>query len=337
MSERVGERIDGVIVAKTSMPVMRVSIRENLGADPRGKTQQQLIMMLTEHFAKDSTRLIGCDTCNGYSDKDLKGCPYCGEADEVADASVSFEEGESVSVDNVVVLPQTKPKQHQLVPVEKVMPPSKADERIKRWVAKFEIARAETGMAFWNMGRVLIEARDENLWRLKTDAAGAMKFTNFYLFAEAELGMSKNRVAELIEIATAFEKEMLTRCSRVIINAAFRVPAAMRQTIFQGIRDGVDEYELMARLKSAKRLPEGGEGVPPEVVEERAKLVTLVSKPTKQRVKLFMSGDEDKRAKRIGDRPKGLLELERGTLVFEVGVDEAGNMELIVKALPPER
>jgi len=338
MSERVGERIDGVIVAKTSMPVMRVSVRENLGADPRGKTQQQLIMMLTEHFAKDATRLIGCDACQGYSDKDLKGCPYCGAADEVPDASVSFEEGESGSDDNVIVLPQMKKEIVKTLPQgETVVAPG--NKRVDVWLRRFEEARAESAVAFWSMGRLLIEARDENIWRLKVDATGKSLFTNFQKFALAELGLKETRVVELMQIATNFEREMVEQCSRSIITAAFHTKAALRQAVFEGIRKGLPEAELRALMEGGGKAAsdQSSNEVPPEVVDERAKLVTLVSKPTKQRVKLFTSGDEDKRAKRIGDRPKGLLELERGSLVFEVGVDEAGNMELIVKALPPER
>lgn len=336
MSERVGERIDGVIVAKTSTPVMRVSVRENLGADPRGKTQQQLIMMLTEHFAKDATRLIGCDACNGYSDKDLKGCPYCGAADEVPDASVSFEEGESGSDDNVVVLPQTKKEMVKALPQgETVLVPG--NKRVDAWIARFEEARAESAIAFWNMGRLLIEARDENLWRLQVAATGASRFGNFYKFAESEIGLKPTRAKEMMQVATNFEKAIVERYSRAIITAAFNTNAVLRQAIFDGIRKGMPEVELRALMAPTRVTDKKPEASPNEPKEDRAKLVTLISKPTKQRVKLFMSGDEDKRAKRIGDRPKGLLELERGTLVFEVGVDEAGNMELIVKALPPER
>lgn len=339
MSERVGERIDGVIVAKTSTPVMRVSVRENLGADPRGKTQQQLIMMLTEHFAKDATRLIGCDACNGYSDKDLKGCPYCGAADEVPDASVSFEEGESGSDDNVVVLPQTKVHKAELVP-NVSSAPTGADQKIQKWVQQFEKVRCMSALTEWKMGKLLNEARDTNLWRLKVGPTGKLVYTNFFKFVEAELHVPKTNAYSYMLLAESFEESVIERFSRSIISASLNAPTAVRGELFAGIQAGLSEEELLGKIQTLRRpssSKEAPEQVDAGVVEERAKLVTLVSKPTRQRVKLFMSGDEDKRAKRIGDRPKGLLELERGTLVFEVGVDEAGNMELIVKALPPER
>lgn len=339
MSERVGERIDGVIVAKTSMPVMRVSIRENLGADPRGKTQQQLIMMLTEHFAKDATRLIGCDACNGYSDKDLKGCPYCGAADEVPDASVSFEEGESSSEDsNVVVLPQTKVHKAELVP-NASSAPSGAEKKIREWVQQFEKVRCMSALTEWKMGKLLNEARDTNLWRLKVGPTGKLIYTNFFKFVEAELNTPGTTARSYMFLADSFEEAVIERFSRSIITASLNAPPAIRGELFASIQAGLSEEELLGKIQTLRHTPskEQTEQVSTGVIEERAKLVTLVSKPTKQRVKLFMSTDEDKRAKRIGDRPKGLLELERGTLVFEVGVDEAGNMELIVKALPPER
>lgn len=330
------KQVCGVLLEKVKRPVLNMSVRELLGVDPRGKKEHELIKLLAEYFAKDPLKNEACDVCHGCSDPKLtSACPFCGDEDAPEEDGLSMSDSPRA---DAPVNPASIVKANNLAGAVIVhAKPTMSIKDLTRWEEEYVRAREATTEDMWQVGRLLKECQDSNLWRLPVDAKGQQAHENFYGYLQTVHGVTRMAAQKLLRFHGEFELGVAKKYSKAIMNKVLTMPEQARTELLLAAKEeDLNEKQIAERIDLKKKIERDAKHVNPSKLpeKERDKLVTLVSKPQKQTIKMMVYGDANKRAKRLADRPVGVLDLERGQLVVEVGVGKDGNIECTVKTLP---
>jgi len=327
--------IHGVLVKMTDRAVMNRNLRELTGVDPKGMKEPELIERLTEFFAPTKDQCVPCDKCLGLSDPGMTDeCPYCGEKDAELDASVILPALEA-QLEQAQERKTKKRKEEAAAAQEVDM------GALENWRQRMNVARVQTGAGFYNLGKLLMECADSHYWRLERGEDGQLRYRTVVEMFEAEYGIKPTMARQLIGIAREFPQELVDKYNRQFILNLFAKNADTRRELLLAMEaEDLTEQQAKERaevLEEQKRIErDKARKAKQEALEPKEQLLTLVAKPNKQKVKLFTYADEDKRAKRVNERPVGVLQLERGRIAIEIGVDAQGQLEATIKALPNE-
>jgi predicted RNA-binding Zn-ribbon protein involved in translation (DUF1610 family) len=328
--------VAGVLVKQVDRAVMNTSLRDLTGEEPTGLKVPALILKLTEYFASSQATCVSCDKCLGLSDPlATEHCPYCGEGDDVIDASKMIPALE-VEMEQALKKRARKAKEVAVAVVVEDRGPLDA------WRSRMTDARARTSHDLYEMATLLMECADNHYWRLERDESGALKYRTVVELFEGEFGIAKNTAHRLISIAREFPAQLVSKYSQQFVGGLFHSHAAdaRRVLLLEMAEEDLSEEQVKARLEileeEKRSIRDKAKKAKAEALEPKEQLVTLVAKPQKHRVKMFTYADEDKRAKRVADRAEGVLQLERGRLHLEIALDAQGQLEVIVKALPNE-
>lgn len=330
------KQVNGVLLEKVKRNVLNMSVRELLGVDPRGKKEHELIKMLAEHFAKDPLKNQACDVCHGCSDPELtKACPFCGDEDVPDEDGLSMSDGPRA---DAPVSPAAIVKANNLAGAVIVhAKPTLSIKDLTKWEEEYTKAREATAEDMWNVGRLLKECQDSNLWRLPLDTKGQQLHANFYDYLSTAQGVTRMAAQKLLRFHTEFALGLAKKYSKAIMNKVLTMPEQARTELLLAAKEeDLSEKQIAERIDIKKKIERDAKHTPPskQPEKDRDKLVTLVVKPQKQHIKLLTYGDNNRRAKKILDRPVAVVDLERGQLLFEVAIGKDGNLELIMKAMP---
>ena len=157
--------------------------------------------------------LAYCDVCGGASAAALTSCAYCGDAAAVDALNPvrSWENEKPRAIDGTAL----------------------HEEDLDRLVNEIKRSGRIAAENLHRVGRLLIEIKDTDLWRMRKDAAGHPVYAGFYTFVQAEIGIKRSYATRLISVAKAFSEDDMREFGVSRLAIALRVPPNDRSTFLE--------------------------------------------------------------------------------------------------------
>lgn len=226
-------------------------------------------------------------------------------------------------------------------------------------IAEVSRLKTEGVVAYWDLGRKVLEINEKGLWKLRTDDAGKAKYKSFDAFVHHELGMSPAHAYNAIECARGYESAEAIReigsTSKAVL--LLKAPEPARKEIAAKIKAGATKKEVESAVKEsrkkhgspkkdkahAKAGAKSGEAKTKAAARdakvsvtsfEGTKTIALYKKPATMK---GLDLSELARAKSIGDQPFGRYEMANGLVqYFFVGKKESGELVLKIQTVREE-
>jgi len=322
-------------------------VAAQLGAKvPAGASPERLVQEVSKIFSRPGMALSGpCDNCGGMSDAALTECPFCGVGDEEDDAQIEVAKAIAAPL-AVVAATLTGEK--------------KLDEALKR----IEALKGGVTVSLWGVGREIKVIYDAQLWLQRTED-GKPAHKSFDAFVHKELGgFSKSTTYWLMDIAEAFTEAQVLAYGRTKLGLILKAPKEDRALLLDKVKAGIGKRALSeevdkARAEAGEYVRETGRttdslgrdqseqraGVGKKAKAKKAKVgdvITIAKILGRQQVKLWAKPDKkgaepSKRARKILDKPFGILDLENGVqMQFGLTASAAGDWILVVETKRPE-
>lgn len=326
-----------------------------------------IVAMLSAYYSKiPQDNLVQCSDCDGWSDANLDGCPFCGAKD-----NDSVVETASAKTSDPVV--ETTPPKKGSVKKASAKKPAKepphkngangttalattapsavvvhSEKDLDAAVLRVGALKGEGAHALWQLGRELLDIFTKELWRQRNGDDGKPKYKGFHQFVELECQISKTHAYAWMRISKDYAEADVRKFGQENLAKVITVPKDQQPELLALLQgQGKDGRRLTTRevREEAKKIRErtgavGGKGRTAAATAAAAKprrpTVTCMVFEGKQSVKLFTKetaklADEDKRkrAKKVGDKPVGVLACSNG-VVLKLSVQEDASGALIV-------
>lgn len=320
-------------------------VAAQLGAKvPLGASAERLVEEVTKIFKRPGMTLAGpCDNCGGMSDSLLSECPFCGIGDEDEDES------------------KTAPIAKVDAPVAMVV---SGEKELDRVLAEIEGHKAGATMNLWKLGQKVKEIYDKQLWLRRTEA-GKPAYKGFDAFVHHEIkGMSKTTAYWLMDIAEAFNEKEVLAYGRTKLAYVLKAPKEDRALLLDKVKEGIGSRALSEEVDKARTargefvrettrstdvlgrdqsLQRAGVGKKAQKgKKKRGDSITVAKTFGRQQVKMWLRPDKTgatptKRARKLGDKPYGVLELDNGVrMLISWTTSSAGDFITVVETKRPE-
>ncbi len=233
-------------------------------------------------------------------------------------------------------------------PLSKGKTTADLDEAVKQ-VNKF---KGTTAVELHNLGNAVREIYDADLWRLRVTADGKALYKDFKAFINAEISVSYGMAFQLMGIAKNYTPEAIARYGTSNLQALLSVQKEDQQRIMGLLDEGkinttrevVAEVTRTRARKGVKTARTGKTGRAAAAASARAgksqekaaktgPTTTIAIPAGKFQVKLFANGNAEKRAKRLGDKPDGILECSNGVKVkVSIRENAVGELYMLVSS-----
>lgn len=301
--------------------------------------------------------LMHCESCGGLSTVDEAACPYCGDGEVEAPKQEVETTGETVAEASAPMPPEAKSGTRRL----KSLPGGKADKAkaeaapapkakkstavknaepappavlsvadLDQAVAKVLECRGRTAESLWQLGTMIKDIYDRELWALREGEDGKPKYTRFNTFCEVELGISKTTAYGLMDIVKLYTPEQLEKHGTEKLKLLVGVPESERQRLL-GEMDG-GKGPSVREIRGSKTKPA------PEVTAGDVQgAVTVVIRVSEEPVRIAMvkanGGKKKKPATSLEDLPTCVEEHENGVVSTYTLVTDADTGQIFLQRL----
>ncbi len=291
--------------------------------------------------------LLECESCGGFSTPDYDRCPFCGAVDEGDDEKP----GEPVA-DVAPPAIKTAGNGAPSALAGKAPPPEPVPRTERELDSRLQRVReisARGAHEAWKLGKELRVIYEEDLWRQRNDDNGAPIYKTFDAFLRAEVHLAPPTVMRLMRTTKEYTEHQLASHGMDVLRGLLSAPKDVRTAVLADVEAGKVKPTRAAVEREAARHREGreakvekgvgkgkGRGVGAAKASEAAAKaraekkkntitvpfpVGMVSveawaRPTKK-------GEAPRRAKKLGDRPHGELELSNGVMLKVAIVESA--------------
>jgi len=308
-------KVAGVIVSKVLEKVLdetcaELKLGKHDGVDAK-------IKAVASHFKETmkADSLADCTTCGGDSDVNYRRCPYCGDGDVLIPKAP---------------LPAAEPPRTELVTRKPVLSVNDLDKSVDR-IQKLKVTAAKS---IWELGQEIRLNYEQELWKLRRDAKGVVKYRNWKQFTAAELGISHTHAYRLMDVAAAFSKQEIEQIGATKLGVMLQLPEPHRSKL---IALAKDEATSRGELDSALRNAKGGASpaLPPRPPQVDDVTVTLRVQPRLTLALLVRPGEakkgESKPARKLTEDPWCVEEMENGVRrIYHVKANSKGELVLII-------
>jgi hypothetical protein len=358
--------IGGFITDKLDGRIMRDFVRshgiEGIDVDV---TDEQLGVALAQHFKETVAEedLVRCESCEGVSSADYETCPFCGVADDVEDA-----EGDDLPSDEPSASALNDAEEPaEIIVVEE--PPAKKNATSKKaketamethvngsngTTKKGGLALVKTGesalttgdldkavgevkklrtagvVAYWELGRKIVEINERGLWKLRVEN-GKAKFKSFEAFAHHELGMTAAHAYNAMDCARGYENAESIREIGSTSKAVLLLKAAPedRDEIKADIKAGATKKAVGEKV-AASRKKHGSPKKDKQQAKAGTKSAATKAATTKREEKVTVASIEGTKTIKLYKRPATMKNLDLSTLDFakKLGDQPFGRYEL---------
>lgn len=230
-------------------------------------------------------------------------------------------------------------------------------------VSEVRKLKVQTSESIWQLGVVIRDIHVRKLWAQRTEDDGKggrkAKWKSFEAFCIHELGFTPQTAHALSDVSANYSSEDVKKFGTAKLNLVLQAPKADQPRIQEQVAKGATKKEIEKEVRKAKKesnfvreprnaapagtskakvkaMKEGREKKAVEKKEAKTSQITVASIIGVQTLKLYKKPaartfdlDELPRAKRLADRPFGVLDLVNG-VEMHVLVDEdaAGNLVL---------
>lgn len=209
-------------------------------------------------------------------------------------------------------------------------------------------AKRATVVSHWTLGAAILRTFENDAWKQRRNDKGASVYRGFKQFCEAELGMSSGHAYKLMDIAATFSEDDVAKIGVAKLGIALRLPAKQREDLLDEVRDGMPLREVADKVRAlANGLPQrqdgqgkkkgvgggkgAGSGKAAATPSTPASVLTTTHKTKRTTVKLVKAGAQDKRARRMADKPIGVETTLNGIEIrYTIGTDAQGDWTLII-------
>lgn len=209
-------------------------------------------------------------------------------------------------------------------------------------------AKRATVVSHWTLGAAILRTFENDAWKQRRNTKGASVYRGFKQFCEAELGMSSGHAYKLMDIAATFSEEDVAKIGVAKLGIALRLPAQQRIDLLEEVRDGMPLREVADKVRAlANGLPQrqdgqgkkkgvgvgkgAGSGKAATTPSTPASVLTTTHKTKRTTVKLVKAGAQDKRARKLADKPVGVETTLNGIEIrYTIGTDAQGDLTLII-------
>lgn len=208
----------------------------------------------------ESTDHYVCDRCNGLQVEADPHCPFCGEpvddAEEETTEETSEAKGDEEIVVDAVVVEEPAPKakkakekaskqaKEKASKQSKQSKPSKTDVALvksKESVVELsvdDLDRSVNGIrqqlrdsmsCAYDLGELLRENFEGQLWKLRQDESGKPRYTNWKQFIVAEIGISHTFAYTLIAVTKNFDRQQVEALGMTKLDLILKAPEEKRE------------------------------------------------------------------------------------------------------------
>lgn len=306
MSAAVSE-VAGVVLAKVDKKVVAAALAV-LKLEAGGTVEEQ-VKRLAKHFRKKPNELADCSKCGGDSQLTfrLNGkecCPYCGAGDDAPS--------------NVVPM---RPAAANA--------PAHSERDLDKSLDRIRKLRVGAGVSIWQLGLEIRLNYEQELWKLRTDKDGSLRYRSFRQFAAQELGMSHTYAYRLMDISAAFTQQEIEQIGTAKLGVILELPEPHRSKLLERARDGATTNELKgeaaeARGKKQKPALPKGDNITVAVALGRT-IIPLLARPKK-------AGAAPSAARNLTDDPWAEELLLNGVkTMYHVRQNSNGELVLVVE------
>lgn len=204
--------------------------------------------------------------------------------------------------------------------------------------------KSASSISMWQLGKVIAEIIDQNLWKLRQGDDKTPRYKGFDSFCHAELKMSPTHAYNLAGVAREYGEAQVKKFGVSKLGLVLQAPPEDRERIQEQVETGKSKREIAAEVNKArkeknfkkktgkgKKHTSSATGRKPEKVSivkmEGRVSIPLYAKPASLR---NLDMKSLKPAKKIGDVPFGRHELPDGLVEYvSVQQNSAGNLVLV--------
>jgi len=224
--------------------------------------------------------------------------------------------------------------------------PIATSEDLDAAVQGVHAAKRATVVSHWTLGAAILRTFLDDAWKQRRNDKGAAMYRGFKQFCEAELAMSSGYACKLMDIAASFSEDDVASIGVAKLGIALRLPASQRTKLLDEVRDGMPLREVADKVRQlAHGLPQrqdgqgrkknvgagAGKGGTTTTPSTPASVLTTTHKTKRVTIKLVKAAAQDKRARKMADKPVGSeITLNGIEIRYTIGTDAQGNMTLIV-------
>jgi hypothetical protein len=356
--------IGGFITDKLDGRIMRDFVRghgiEGIDVDV---TDEQLGVALAQHFRAEVAEedLVRCESCEGVSSADFEACPFCGDVDEVegsddvpsdepnASALNDAEEPAAIVVVEEPPAKKVTSKKAKETTMETHVNGSNGTKKkgglalvqtgesalsmhdLDKAVGEVQKLRTAGVVAYWELGRKIVEINERGLWKLRVDDKGKAKFKSFEAFAHHELNMTATHAYNAMECARGYENAEAIREIGSTSKAVLLLKAAPedREEIKDAIKAGASKKQVGAKVAESRK-KHGSPKKDKQQAKAGAKSAATKAATTKREEKVTVASFEGTKTIKLYKRPATMKNLDLSTLDFakKLGDQPFGRLEL---------
>lgn len=323
--------------------------------------------MLDTHYRKTvaKEKLIACHKCGGHSSDELEACPFCGNKEEAPEAAAEKAAGEKVIAPAVALtlVPGTKMAKtgvKTVVAQNGVEFSEKALDEANQRITKL---KQEGAANYWQLGMEIASVFDSQLWKARVESGKAVPaYKSFNQYVVKELRISQPTAYNMMKVAKAFTEDQVGRLGSTKLSFVLSIPDSLqeeRDELIQEIEEGASAKEVKAKTRKVRqkhgvdrveRATQPGKtgkmptspGRPKGVAKDGKLTVAMVKGVNtlplyvRPSVKLEPGQLPEKRAKKLGDRPFAIEQLENGVVRYYSVVNASGGLKLRIETMRPK-
>lgn len=286
---------------------------------------EKLGEVVAERYTKHE--VADCACCEGVGPVDLGFCIFCGAGDD------DWETDRSKAMQRTMV----KSGQRGWVVKD-----------LDRSVQQIKTAKANISLCYWELGNLISNNHDCELWMLREDKKGDRAFKDFWEFTRSELGIARSHAHELMRVSRAFNRDEVSQFGVKKLGIALTVPPESRGKLLKAAANGAGKRELKgmadsmldkaAEKTAAARATKPDERQRPPSSKQRVAVAALcgevslpLNMPSRKKVPDRARADADFRG-------AVATELMLGGVVatYRIDIDESGNMALVIAREIPD-
>jgi hypothetical protein len=274
---------------------------------------------MTKRAVEDLSETILCEGCGEPESIGSAKCSHCG--------AMIPQRAEVVSSPHKHDLP--KPRERGFT-----------DKDLDSAATSVRKLMAEGRVNLWELGEVLADVHDRQLWKLRVDDQGKSIYRSFDNWAKCECHIGSRWAAQLMDVATHFSREQIAELGPTKCSALLYLPegAAREELAKQAgalsvarIKAAVDVHPN----KLTRRRQTGRKQMPRGRVATKEKLSIVSVLDTKHKVALYRLDSAKQsqlvRATSLADQPFGTLDLANEVrALFRLAVDSESRLVLAV-------
>jgi len=124
---------------------------------------------------------------------------------------------------------------------------------LERYVSEVKACQSQLSVSQWELAKKLAEGEASGVWKTRMDANGKLKYGNFDVFAQIELGMSGKYVRTMLKLFARFTEEEFKTHRPSRLQQVLACPVGMEAKVLAALRKGASKRELQAMWRRPDR------------------------------------------------------------------------------------